>query len=427
MKIVGLARWLGTMGVLAGALGCGQDVTVTTLARELVVSPTLVDVGTVSIGTTETVEVTLESVQGGDIKIKSVTVDNQSGSYFQGPTELVVVPDLGMEILEMSYTPEEEGYHWAIATIVSDAKESTFEVELRGQAVLNEANAWPLVLDFGEVAVGETASLELTVSNGSSTDLYLTSAFFSSPQFSLESEPPIFLFAGEDMDVTVLFSPMDEDPAEATLGLDIPDSEGLSEVLLRGNDCENGTPSAYDVDEDGVATCGGDCDDSDPDVHPGADETYDEVDEDCDGIVDEGTEGYDDDGDGYSEIDGDCNDSESDVGPDESEISDNGIDDDCDGTVDSGTVDSDGDGYTEEAGDCDTSDADVYPGAPEIEDGVDNDCDETVDEGTDSYDDDGDGYTEDEGDCHDGDTSIHPSASELEDWMDNDCDGTVDE
>ena len=33
----------------------------------------------------------------------------------------------------------------------------------------------------------------------------------------------------------------------------------LPPVGLRANDCEGGDPAAYDVDEDGYTTCGGDC------------------------------------------------------------------------------------------------------------------------------------------------------------------------
>ena len=42
------------------------------------------------------------------------------------------------------------------------------------------------------------------------------------------------------------------------------------------------------VDAEGVATNSGDCDDGDPEVHPAADEVCDEVDNNCDGEIDEG-------------------------------------------------------------------------------------------------------------------------------------------
>src|SRR5688500_4401386 len=57
--------------------------------------------------------------------------------------------------------------------------------------------------------------------------------------------------------------------------------------------CGEGTvePSCSDGDGDGFGdhcTAGLDCDDSDPDVRPGATETCDAIDQDCDGAVDTG-------------------------------------------------------------------------------------------------------------------------------------------
>ena len=120
---------------------------------------------------------------------------------------------------------------------------------------------------------------------------------------------------------------------------------------------------------------GGDCDDNDAAIHPGADEGCDGLDNDCDGSL--GDAEVDADGDGYTGCDGDCDDARDDVHPGAVEICDGGIDNDCDGLADD--VDEDGDGFAPtdcDGEDCDDSDAAVHPEADELcNDGVDNDCD----------------------------------------------------
>ena len=88
-----------------------------------------------------------------------------------------------------------------------------------------------------------------------------------------------------------------------------------------------------DDDGDGFTERAGDCDDGDASVFPGATETIDGIDEDCDGRVDDGTTVFDDDGDGFSEAGGDCNDADPSVNPSRWDTLGDGIDNDCDGTV----------------------------------------------------------------------------------------------
>ena len=166
-------------------------------------------------------------------------------------------------------------------------------------------------------------------------------------------------------------------------------------------------------------------------------------------------------------VGGDCNDSKAGVNPGASETC-NLVDDNCNGQTDEGLPtgnyypDSDGDGYGTNVqyascgvgagfstlnGDCNDGDTAIHPGAVEICDGKDNNCVGGIDEGlsTKTYylDSDGDGWgvgsgsvqcgpsgvssATQSGDCDDGKASIHPGVTELCNSVDDNCDGQTDE
>ena len=248
--------------------------------------------------------------------------------------------------------------------------------------------------------------------------------------------------------------------------------------------------SLPDADGDGFSTVDGDCNDNDASVYPGASERCDDVDNNCDGSIDEGlavsTFYQDNDGDGYGNASvaqdscenslsgyvtnsNDCNDAEALAWTGASESCD-GVDNNCVGGVDEGFplytfyVDSDGDGYgtpssfvescTQPSGyvsnsnDCNDAEALAWTGASESCDGVDNNCNGGVDEGTSAAtyyeDNDGDGYgnisvsiqtcntppagyTTISGDCDDTSSDAYPGGLEYCDGIDNDCNGSVDD
>ena len=401
---------------------CTQDSQISAIRKELAVSPPVADAGQVALGDAVELTLQLDNLQGGDISIRNISLTPVEGDGFDVIDWDETVPAGGTAFATIVYEPSDRGYHRALVEVTSDADNTLGELQVRGFCGEPRLRGWPAVLDFGFVEAGETAELELTLSGGGDMPSTVAEWALGLDAYSVLDDP-LAVPQGEQRLVTVRFSPQDDEAADTELTV-LSDADDLV-FGLRGNSC---TGPGEDLDGDGYSVCGGDCDDDDADAHPGASETVDGIDEDCDGRVDNGTSAYDDDGDGQSEDDGDCNDGDPDVHGDQDEV-ENGIDDDCDGVIDDGVgnEDTDGDGYLEEAGDCDPDDDTVYPGAPELEDGVDNDCDGVIDEGTAAYDDDGDGETENDGDCDDTDATVHSGASEAQDHVDNDCDGVIDE
>lgn len=227
-------------------------------------------------------------------------------------------------------------------------------------------------------------------------------------------------------------------------------------VIDDGYDVDgDGSSDCVDDDEDGVSEEQGDCDDANGDVGPGEVDVCDGLDNDCDGTADNGTDTdqdgtsdcTDDDDDQYSEEAGDCNDAEPSQYPGSPEQC-NGVDEDCDGVIDNGVdADADQDGYSICKGDCDDYDANIHPGGTETCNGKDDDCNGTADDGlpTSSWyaDGDADGYGDpsirkvscgqpaeyvaDNTDCNDAEFSVHPGAPESCNGIDDDCDGQVDD
>ena len=190
-----------------------------------------------------------------------------------------------------------------------------------------------------------------------------------------------------------------------------------------------------------------DCDDTTSSASPAATELCDDIDNNCDGTIDEDSAAdariwyLDADSDawgvatttaacdwpaGYAAVVGDCDDTDPAVYPSASETWYDGVDSDCSGgsdyDADADGFDSDGYGGT----DCDDTTALAYPGAPETwYDGIDGDC-----AGDNDYDADADGFDSDAhggSDCEDGDATAFPGATDAwYDGLDQDCDGRSD-
>ncbi|MHB8875032.1 MAG: putative metal-binding motif-containing protein [Myxococcaceae bacterium] len=261
------------------------------------------------------------------------------------------------------------------------------------------------------------------------------------------------------------------------------DGDGSGSAVVSGEGC---APPGADSVLDSK-----DCDDGDETVHPGAVETCDGRDENCDAKVDEGlstTDYYPDlDGDGFGAKNAnplpacapvagrvtdhtDCNDVDNRVHPGAGEFC-NGTDDNCNGQVDDNVVtldyypDLDSDGFGAAAAvpepscnpvpgkvanhtDCNDVNGGINPGRAETCNGADDNCNGQSDEGLTfvAYysDADGDGFgaigasaqtscmpvagkIANHTDCNDANSSIYPGRAEICDGIDQNCSGQADE
>jgi hypothetical protein len=256
------------------------------------------------------------------------------------------------------------------------------------------------------------------------------------------------------------------------------DGDGFGDITTLTSTC---------VQPQGYVTDNNDCKDNDASIYPGAQEICNDIDDDCNELIDDGlvfiTYYADADGDtfgdannpldacvipdGYVTNNTDCNDNNANQNAASAEIC-NGEDDDCDGAIDNGITfldyyaDADGDGfgtgdvisscsdlgagYVTNNTDCDDTNSNTNPSATETCNTIDDNCDGQIDEGVQTVyfiDNDGDtygnpsvsilactqpiGYTPDDNDCNDTDANINPGAEDIADnGIDENCDGQID-
>ena len=377
-----------------------------------------------------------------------------------------------------------------------------------------EPEATCLDQDGDGVAAGD-ACMEATDCDDSDPEAWLSAiAHPDLDRDTVGAGDPVALCVGDELPDGFAFSGTDCNDADATVWqlldafVDLDgDGFGVGEAmstcspdaLLPGwsaepRDCDDSSATTHpgaaelevnptrcmrDADDDGwgderaeaPVQAGGDCDDGEPRIGPGATELDDGVDDDCDGDSLE-SDRFDSDDDGYTAGFGavgdprpDCDDGDPFTSPGAAfaELSAAGCSTDADGDgwgdplatapavggtdcddtdpathpgaapeegiVDGCLRDADGDGWGDSATDgvfvpgtdCDDGALSVYPGATERDDGVDEDCDGDALE-LDPFDGDGDGFTADHGtleiplaDCNDSDATIYPGVAYAED------------
>jgi len=319
--------------------------------------------------------------------------------------------------------------------------------------------ATPAALDFGSVMLGACGELSVVVGNAGTEPVVLQALALADQcgdEFGVDGADalPLTLAAGETLLLHVAYCPR-------FVGTTACEIEVTGDAAVLVIQAEGSGIDGYPADQDGDGfPFPEDCDDANAAVNPAAFDACDDLDNDCDGQVDEeGCSGpcvsHADCAAGQVCVAGMC---VVDCAP-LPEIC-NGLDDDCDGQVDEGacvecTADGDcaagqvclapGDNCCSGAlctpdmpfcGTCGTApgdddiDADGIPDAMDNcpfvangdqadldQDGVGDACDADLDN---------DGFPS-SSDCDDRNPAVNPAAIEACDGLDNDCDGQVDE
>ena len=204
-------------------------------APEIDVTPTSLAFGSVDVGSSEELSVTISNTGDAELTL-GYSISGDGFAIVGGPSSVAAG---GSETATVSFSPTAAGAASGTFTITSnDDDEGTIEVSLSGtgeEVVVPEPeiDVTPLALDFGSVDVGSSEEMMVTIANTGDAELTLGYSI-SGDGFSIVGGPETVEAGGSAM-ATLAFSPTAAGAASGTFTITSNDADEPSiEIDLSG-------------------------------------------------------------------------------------------------------------------------------------------------------------------------------------------------
>lgn len=158
--------------------------------QQLTCSPGSLRFGTVALGQSETQLVRITNTGQTSATISAISVS--LAQFRVSGITLPIVVGAGRSLdLNVTFSPAATGWLGAKILITSNASNPTLQLAAGGTGVTSDSlTASPTALSFGQVPIGSTASLTVTLTNARSYTENLRSALMAGSGFSVSS--PVF-------------------------------------------------------------------------------------------------------------------------------------------------------------------------------------------------------------------------------------------
>ncbi|GAA3764701.1 ESPR-type extended signal peptide-containing protein [Terriglobus aquaticus] len=145
-------------------------------------------------------------------------------------------------VLPVTFTPSRTGTRTGVLSISNSATNLALTVTLSGVGVQPQLVATPSGLSFGNILIGNTQTLALTLTNTSATDVNGLQIGISSGDFTGTSTcGPVTLTAGSSCSINVTFTPSQPGARTGTLTVSSTDPSSPLQVPLTGNGLQGGS------------------------------------------------------------------------------------------------------------------------------------------------------------------------------------------
>ncbi|MEO7029630.1 MAG: choice-of-anchor D domain-containing protein [Acidobacteriaceae bacterium] len=249
----------GTLEIATDASTALDFVTLlgTSGAAPLTLSPTALDFGTVNIGSSGTLAVTISNVSSSPVMLTALSGSGDfAAAYGNCPSAGSALAAGASCVLQVTFTPTVAGTRTGTLSLSTNATTLPLTVALTGNAVVAKLQITPGALAFGTIAVGAPANLSLTLLNSGSapvTGIGIASSGANAADFAVTVPCSVTtLQPGQGCAVTVTFTPSAVGARSATLSVASSDPSSPATIPLTGSGSApesftltvNGGPSA---------------------------------------------------------------------------------------------------------------------------------------------------------------------------------------
>ena len=209
---------------------------------QLTLNPAGLDFGSVNVGSSSTLSVTLSN--SGETTL-SVSSGNVTGAGFSlNGLSFPVSLNPGATITaNVAFSPAAEGAVTGSVSFTSDGAISPTALSLSGTgavaATSGRLSLNPTSIDFGDVSVGSSGTRNVTLSNSGDAVLLISSANVTGADFSVDGSVfPINLSPGESSTVNVTFTPSAGGVANGSVSFTSDGDNSPTALPLTGNGTE---------------------------------------------------------------------------------------------------------------------------------------------------------------------------------------------
>jgi Abnormal spindle-like microcephaly-assoc'd, ASPM-SPD-2-Hydin len=207
-----LARYVAVAVLLWGAVPiaiCGNGGSGGGASRQLAASPSTLNFGTVTAGTSASLTITVSNTGGGNVNLKQASLSG--GSFtLNGPMLPVNLAPGQSASFTVTFAPAAAGSAVGSVAFVSNATNSPASVSMAGTGATGygQLAANPTNLSFGTVTVGTTSILPVIISNTGTASTTISQDSVTGTGLSLSGPGlPVSLAPGQSVSLAVTYAP----------------------------------------------------------------------------------------------------------------------------------------------------------------------------------------------------------------------------